>query len=356
MSELGRSWTDGLNFRPARDVEIKYGNGLLERESSEWPSYIVVTTKSSGEDAKSLLASQPSKTGIVSSLDWGHLEETTNSLPDDADLVVGIGGGTALDASKYVALRKDLPLRLVPTIVSTGAIIHGMFAKWEGRSTVGKVTEWPYCDFEYVIVDYDLVLKSPWYLNTAGIGDVLCMWSDFDEWRVMADLSKFPKADEQLISAPTAHLKELVEKFPETLNNQGGLTAESVKFIMQSIHERDDRQVKSPYMTGAGHMMTQAIESILNRGGLIHGEMAALGAVIVEFACDKDTDEIERMLRVCKVRYLPNDLGITNEEFLYVLKNLSKFYSNRGSQSILNERPLSDEKINQLCHKLGVKL
>ena len=102
--------------------------------------------------------------------------------------------------------------------------------------------------------------------------------------------------------------------------------------------------------------MTQAIESILNRGGLIHGEMAALGAVIVEFACDKDTDEIERMLRVCKVRYLPNDLGITNEEFLYVLKNLSKFYSNRGSQSILNERPLSDEKINQLCHKLGVKL
>ena len=142
MSELGRSWTDGLNFRPARDVEIRYGNGLLEQESSEWPSYIVVTTKSSGKDAESLLTSQPKNTGVVSSLDWGHLEETTNSLPDDAELVVGIGGGTALDASKYVALRKDLPLRLVPTIVSTGAIIHGMFAKWDGRSTVGKAVSY----------------------------------------------------------------------------------------------------------------------------------------------------------------------------------------------------------------------
>ena len=359
MTELGRSWINGTNFRPAREVEIKYGSGLIKSESDKWPPYIMVTTKTSGKNAGEFLSSDPLGIGTVNMLDWGHLDEVSNSLPD-AELVIGFGGGTALDASKYVALKKDLPLRLVPSIVSTGAIIHGMFAKWKGRSTVGQVDQWPYCDFEHVLVDYDLVLKSPWYLNSAGIGDVLCMGSDFNEWKYLSSFSKpgekpiFPPVDEKLIGPAREYLESLVEKFPETLDHEGNFSNETVKFIMNSIHERDDRMVKSEYMTGAGHSMTQAIESILNRGGLIHGEMAALGAVIVEFACGEDTAQIENMLEVCKVRYRPNDIGITNEEFKKVLENLSKFYSSGKKSSVLSVNPLDREKQIELCEILKV--
>ena len=45
----------------------------------------------------------------------------------------GVGGGTAREASKYVALSRDLPLVLVLTTVSSGAIIHSTFAKWDGH-------------------------------------------------------------------------------------------------------------------------------------------------------------------------------------------------------------------------------
>tara|TARA_B100001123_G_scaffold445352_1_gene596702 strand:- start:4513 stop:5574 length:1062 start_codon:yes stop_codon:yes gene_type:complete len=353
MSKLGRSWTNGSNFRPARDVEIKYGKDLIKNESKNWPSYVVVTTKTSGKDFNQFTSSIPRGIGIVNMLDWDHLEEVSNALPDDADLVIGLGGGTALDASKYVALRKNLPLRLIPSIVSTGAIIHGVFAKWKGRKIIAG--EGAYCDFEHVLVDYDLVSKSPWYLNTAGIGDVLCMWSDFSEWKFLSDHSDFPTVDEQLISPAIKYLESLVSNFPATLGRNGEFTNETIKFIMNSIHERDDRMVKSKYMTGAGHYMTLAIEGILDRGGLIHGELAALGAVIVEFACGSDTKNIENMLTTCKVRYKPGDIGITTEEFLKVLDNLYDFYS-KNNISVLSHVDLNKEQRSALCKILDVKI
>ena len=39
-------------------------------------------------------------------LDSKHQQEISDSLPDDTELVVGLGGGRALDVSKFVALDK----------------------------------------------------------------------------------------------------------------------------------------------------------------------------------------------------------------------------------------------------------
>ena len=78
-----------------------------------------------------------------------YLQALSDSLPADAELVVGFGGGRALDASKYVALTKDLPLILVPTVVSTGAIIHSTVAKWSGRMLIGPGDRWPWVDPGY---------------------------------------------------------------------------------------------------------------------------------------------------------------------------------------------------------------
>ena len=149
---MARSWdrSEGVQARLARDVDIRYGNGLLKAESAGWPRYVAVSTPTAWRVAQPYLAQPPAGVGIVDYLDWGHLEDTAASLPDDAELVVGIGGGVPLDASKYVALRKGLPLILVPSIVSTGAIIHGMFAKWEGRLIIGGA-EMPFCDCEHVL-------------------------------------------------------------------------------------------------------------------------------------------------------------------------------------------------------------
>ncbi|MBT3996036.1 MAG: iron-containing alcohol dehydrogenase [Chloroflexi bacterium] len=345
MSELGRGWTGGNLFRPARDVDVRYGHGLVSKESGEWPRYVVVSTRTAWKTVQPYLSSQPAGAAVVKMLDWDHLEEASDSLPDDVDLVVGIGGGTALDASKYVALRKELPVRLVPTAVSTGAIIHGVFAKWDGHSTIGGGAEWPYCDFEHVLVDYDLVLEAPWYLNTAGIGDILCMYSGIAEWRWSADQGKVPAVDESLTQPVVEYYRQIATEFPKTLGTDGALTADSVGFIMKSVHERDDRQIASPHASGAGHSLTQVLETVLQTG-LIHGEVAALGAVAVCWATG-DYEELIQQLDSCRVRFRPADMGLTKDQLRDVLEYAPIFYSERDMETVLASEPVVGERFEQ---------
>ena len=350
MTELGRGWTGGGQFRPARDVDIRYGHGLVQKEIATWPRYVVVTTRTAWKTAQPYLSIQPAGVAVVHMLDWDHLEEASNSLPDDAELVVGVGGGTALDASKYVALKKDLPLRLVPTAVSTGAIIHGIFAKWNGHSAVGGGADWPYCDFEHVLVDYDLVLEAPWYLNTAGIGDVLCMYSGIAEWRYLADQGAAPSVDTELVAPTVAYYREIAKEFPKTLGSNGALTAASVGFIMKSVHERDDRQLNSPHVSGAGHSLTQVLEEVLQTG-LIHGEIAALGAVAVCWATG-DYEQLLCQLDACKVRYHPSDMGLSGDQLRDVLEHAPGFYSKRNVKTVLASEPLVGERFDRFWNFL----
>ena len=91
MSKLGRSWTNGNNFRPARDVEIKYGKDLIKNESNKWPNYIVVTTKTSGKDFNDFILKckkHNKKIGIFkirekSWIDVGQMQEYKTNLNKD---------------------------------------------------------------------------------------------------------------------------------------------------------------------------------------------------------------------------------------------------------------------------------
>ena len=345
MNELGRGWKQGDKFRPARDVEVRYGHQLVRDESSNWPPYLVVTGHTAWQAASRYVARPPSGIGTVRMLDWGHLEEITSNLPDKAELVVGIGGGTALDAAKYVALRKNLPLRLVPTAVSTGAIIHGIFAKWDGRSTVGSASEWPYCDIEHVLVDYSLVLEAPWYLNTAGLGDVLCMYSGVAEWEYNARNGSAPALDEQAIRPTLKYYKSLTNDFPKTLGRDGTLTAESIRFIMTSVHERDDCQLQNPNTSEAGHLMTQVIEESSQRG-LIHGEMAALGSVFVCWATGHG-DRMLQWLQRTHVRYRPTEIGLSKRETRDALAHAPVYFAQRGLSTVLEREPITGSRFDE---------
>ena len=82
MNELGRGWKQGDKFRPARDVEVRYGHQLVRDESSNWPPYLVVTGHTAWQAASRYVARPPSGIGTVRMLDWGHLEEITSNLPE----------------------------------------------------------------------------------------------------------------------------------------------------------------------------------------------------------------------------------------------------------------------------------
>ena len=351
MAKIRGAWSDASQAKPAAEYDIKYGHGLLERESSEWPRYSVVTTPSAYAAARPELAREPDQVVYARWLDWTHLQEITNAVPDDTDLIVGLGGGMALDSSKYVGLKKQVPLVLVPTIVSTGAIIHGMFAKWEGRKVIGDLPEWPWIDFQDILVDYDVVLQAPEHLNTAGLGDVLCGYAGRAEWRRNARLGVGPPFDEDAVAVAVKHHEDIVTGFPRTLSAAGELTPDSVELIMTAVHERDDKGLKHPAAPGGDHTFCIGFEEVNNKAW-VHGEVVALAAVIIAWHCEQSPETLAERLDTCRVRWRPGDMGVSRDELKKGLELAPAFMSDtlggRKVDSILRNDPIVGARLDAL--------
>lgn len=347
MSMGARGWEHGRSAKPASGYDIRYGRGILRSASSSWPRYLVVSSPSAYWAARKHLAQNPAGIAYPEGGDFGHLQKISDSLPGDAELVIGLGGGSALDASKYVALDKGLPLILAPSVVSTGAIIHGQFDRREGRKLVGGGDGSPWVDCEYVIVDFDLVLEAPYYLNTAGIGDVLCGYAGLAEWRRNSKLGMGPPWDEKIVAPAIEHHAAIVREFPKTLNSQGNLTDDSVRFITTALQDRDTKMVRHAAAPSGDHVFMAALE-LVNDKAWIHGETAALGAIIVAWYCGESPETLTSRLDTCKVRRRPSQMGISREHLQIGLEASPGYFAERDYDSILRGDPITGAKFDAL--------
>ena len=82
-----------------------------------------------------------------------------------------------------------------------------------------------------MVIDYELVLEAPYYLNTAGLGDVLCGYAPIAEWRRNSRLGVGPPLGESAIADAVQHHDEVVVAFPRTLDADGRLTADRERLI-----------------------------------------------------------------------------------------------------------------------------
>ncbi|MGP4041100.1 iron-containing alcohol dehydrogenase [Gracilibacillus sp. D59] len=309
----------------AEHIQIDYGSGVLEKEMKTLPSYIVVTMEIPWRLCdKFFKVNPPKQVVMVDSLDKSKLDELSTLLPQHVE-IVGLGGGTAIDAAKYFAYLQNTTPVLVPTISSTNAPFSDFISIRKNGSAFGfKVDEYP----KRLIIDYKALTLSDWRYNRAGYGDLLYMQTTLNDWLIASQ-------NEQLyaIDVEVQHeIEEIMDKIIKKATEIGAMTKEGLYILMENTRLSTELYMDHPHTpisAGSEHLFAWNLEMVTNKT-YIHGEIVALGIVITSylqqiFITNSYFQRLRHALDEAQVTYHPVDIGISWEEIKKALLTVNDY-------------------------------
>jgi glycerol dehydrogenase len=94
---------------------------------------------------------------------------------EGADVVVGLGGGKAIDLGKAIAMGAGVKFASVPTIASNDAPTSAATVYYTCEGDFEGWDLWP-ANPDLVLVDTEVIVNAPARWLVSGMGDGLCTW------------------------------------------------------------------------------------------------------------------------------------------------------------------------------------
>ncbi|MEP6660191.1 MAG: iron-containing alcohol dehydrogenase [Acidimicrobiales bacterium] len=250
----------------------------------------------------------PAKLILAGSMELAHLQALA-AVPDNGRVVVGVGGGTALDTAKYLAWSTSRPLIQIPTITSVDA----GFTDAVGVRVDGRVRYVGHMEPRIVVLDIGLIRSAPPHLNRAGIGDILSCHSALWDWRAAAAVGKGPAW-----RADLAHLAaSLLAELDAAAADVRAVTPAAVRWLADAyarVGAAGAAAGHSRFEEGSEHFVAYAYEHATGARH-IHGELVAFAVAAVAHAQDNDPGWVLDVVGRCGTRAHPLDLDIGIDVF-----------------------------------------
>lgn len=192
-----------------------------------------------------------------------------------ADGIVGVGGGKAIDAAKLVGHQLQLPVATIPTSAAT-------CAAWTALSNVYSEAGAFQYDVsldrapELLILDYELLLDAPEVTLRAGIGDALAKWYE-------ASVSSGGSDDAIVISAvQQARIVRdlLMQQSAAALREPGGTAWRQVVDVSVCLAGAIGGLGGAKCRTVAAHAVHNGLTHVPGHRAHLHGEKVAFGILV----------------------------------------------------------------------------
>ena len=207
---------------------------------------------------------------------------------DKSDLIVGVGGGRAVDAAKMIAFNLSKPFVSVPTAASHDGIASP-FVSIKGDKPYSIVATTPLG----VFVDIDIIKTAPKRLLSSGCGDLVANIIAVRDWELGRDKTGeyFGRYAANLALMSAKILMENSKTFAKK-----GLDARIVVEALISAGVASCIAGSSRPCSGAEHLFSHALDRLAPGIGL-HGQKCGIGAIMMAKLQGQDWKKIARTLK-----------------------------------------------------------
>jgi len=235
----------------------------------------------------------------------------------DARLVIGIGGGKAIDTAKGAAIDRNLPVAIVPTIASNDSPTSHIAVVYTPDHAVEGVRRMK-ANPCLVLVDTAIIARAPRRFLAAGIGDALSKPYELAGVLAAGGHNFFG-------GVPTELTKAIVGRAHDILLEDGeaAMNAETLDEIFERVVESAILLSGLAFESGGlsiAHSMVRGFSTTPQLAGLLHGEMVALGTLTQLAAGQGDAAELDRLSSFFRRIGLPTSfarLGLTDHDDFY---------------------------------------
>ncbi|MCX8090806.1 MAG: iron-containing alcohol dehydrogenase [Verrucomicrobiae bacterium] len=320
---------------------LRFGPGAVDRLGKELGRFVVTTMDVPWRLAQPRLGAVPVAVLFVENMEVETLDRQVAGAPE-ADTVLALGGGQAIDLGKYLAWKRGLRLVTVPTILSVDAFVTPAAGVRRGHRVeyVGQTSPDP------LVIDCDLIRTAPAELNIAGVGDLLSIHTACRDWELAARAgrSEFPFRPEDVARARGILADTMARAAEIRACSDEGLRAIVEGYLrvnticLPAGHYRVEE--------GSEHYVFYELEERLRRP-FIHGWIVGLGVHLMSRLQENRHEEAVAFMDAVGLRYQPADLGIRREDLSACLLNLRRYVSGRSDlwYTVIHERDLTPEWI-----------
>lgn len=241
------------------------------------------------------------------------LDLASRALSHRADVIVGVGGGLAIDTAKAVAHRTELPLIIIPTVASTDAPCSSVALQYTLDHHIDEIIQLKR-NPDIVIVDTRIIAEAPVRYFVAGMGDALSTWFE-------ANTCEMTGAKNLADARPTLAGKAIARLTYDTIMEYG----ESAKMAvdLKTVTPAVEMVIEANcYLSsigfencglGAAHSFGIGVGSLRGTEECLHGELVSFGVIANLLIENYPRAEIEKVIKFCIAVGLPvtlKELGV----------------------------------------------
>ncbi|MCZ0736642.1 glycerol dehydrogenase [Phreatobacter sp. AB_2022a] len=197
-----------------------------------------------------------------------------------ADVVVGLGGGKAIDTAKGVRIARGGGLVIVPTIASNDSPTSRLAIVYTADHVLSEVRLMP-TNPDAVVVDTGVIVAAPVRFFIAGIGDALTKKFEAEQCYRTGGQNFYKARPPEIALAIADRCYQIIRTQGEaaTAAVRRGEAGDAVESVVEATILMSGLGFENGGLSLA-HSLTRGLSALPSVAGALHGEQVAYGLIV----------------------------------------------------------------------------